>query len=464
MAKNMHQAINVGKDLFSSDVVAKSLTTGYDINPGTMVDGGAIRRESLSNEITQLSFSLADFTMATAIAKVPTQSPVEQYDIMTSYGNNSRTGFSREMGISPINDVSIQRKNVNMKHLSDTRRIATVLGRMGNTNIVDPIAMETEAGILQLYSVIEDTIFYGDADLTADAQGQGLEFDGLAKLVDKDNVIDMRGETLTEQALNNGSILIRKAFGHPNVVFMPVETKSLFVNEQLTRQVVIQPSASIIKSGFDVDGFQSTSGALQLYSSTIMGRNQMLNEADGMHANAPIAPSKVEASVVAKQEALFTDEDVASDLLEYKVIVKAESGQSLAVDGSVKLDAKDSAVKLAVEVPAVFNAQPTHIEVYRKALNGQFYLIQSVAFRDAVLSGNVYKIEATDKNEKIPGTTDVFIAEMNRDVMGLFELGGMSRTPLAQIDASQTFTIEWWGALYLKNPKRVAHLKNVRAM
>lgn len=460
----MQSAIEAGKDLFSSATIAKSLTTGYDINPATMVNGGAIRYESLSNEITQLSYSLQDFTMATAITRVPTQNVVEQYAVMTSYGNEGMTGFGGEMEISPINDVSIVRKNVNMKHLSDTRRTATVMARMGNTNIVDPIAMQTEAGILSMFGTIEDTIFYGDADLTNGPEGTGDEFDGLAKLIDKNNVLDLRGETLTEKALNNGAVLIKKAFGNPNVVFMPVETKSLFVSEQLTRQIVIQPSASVIKSGFDVDGFQSTAGALQLYSSTIMGRNQMLNEQLGMRPQSPMAPSKVTASVVAKSEAKFSDEDVASALLQYKVVVKSHSGQSLAIDASAKLDAKDSAIKLAVEIPAVFNAQPTHIEVYRQAVNGQFYLINSVAFREATLAGNVYKIEAIDKNEKIPGTADVFIAEMNSEVMGLYELGGMTRTPLAQFDASQTFTIEWWGALYLKNPRRVVRISNVKAI
>ena len=50
---------------------------------------------------------------------------------------------------------------------------------------------------------------------------------------------------------------------------------------------------------------------------------------------------------------------------------------------------------------------------------------------------------------------------MNERTIALYELMPLLRLPLAQVNASQTFTTLWYGSLALFAPKRWAHLKNV---
>jgi hypothetical protein len=68
----------------------------------------------------------------------------------------------------------------------------------------------------------------------------------------------------------------------------------------------------------------------------------------------------------------------------------------------------------------------------------------------------------TDKNLSIPETTDVFLGELNPQVISLLELLPMMRLPLAQMNATQTFTVLWYGALALYAPKKWVRIKNVK--
>ena len=65
-------------------------------------------------------------------------------------------------------------------------------------------------------------------------------------------------------------------------------------------------------------------------------------------------------------------------------------------------------------------------------------------------------------NQQIPETADVFVGELTPSVVHLFELLPMMRLPLAQMNASVTFAVLWYGALALRAPKKWARIKNVK--
>ena len=99
------------------------------------------------------------------------------------------------------------------------------------------------------------------------------------------------------------------------------------------------------------------------------------------------------------------------------------------------------------------------MSVYRKGLQtGLFYLIARIPASKAQ-DGVITHI---DTNAQIPETADVFVGEMSANVVHLFELLPMMRLPLAQINASVTFAVLWYGALALRAPKKWARIKNVK--
>jgi len=439
--------------------ITKSFTTGFGITPQTQTDAAALRRELLDNEVKMLAFQNTDFTIYPAIAKKQVNSTVEKYAVFNQHGRTGHSRFVREVGVASINDPNIRQKTVQMKFLSDTKQISIAAGLVNN--IADPMTILTEDAISVLAKSIEWAIFYGDAALSVDPDLQaGLEFDGLHKLIDQDtNVLDLRGETLTEAVLNKAAVVIGKGYGKATDAFMPIGVLGDFSNSFLGRQYVLQPATNAdgMATGFSVTQFNSVRGPIRLHGSTIMENDNMLDETRPQQPNAPLAPQSVVAAVKTGVAGKFTNYTGAQN---YKVVVSSDEAESVASDAvaATVANATDG-VELTITLQPMYSAQPQFVSVYRQGkTTGQYYLIARVPMSKA--TGNV--LVFTDKNEIIPETTDVFLGEMSGQVLSLLELLPMMRLPLAQMNATQTFSVLWYGALALYAPKKWVRIKNVK--
>lgn len=437
--------------------VSKSYQTGYGITPDTQVDAGALRREILDDQITMLTWTNDDLIFYREITKRPAQSTVVKYDVYLRHGNVGHSRFVREIGVAPVSDPNIRQKTVSMKYVSDTKNMSIASGLVNN--IADPAQILTEDAIAVVAKTIEWASFYGDASLTADVEGEGLEFDGLAKLIDKNNVIDAKGEPLTQKLLNEVAVRVGKGFGTATDAFMPIGVQADFVNNLLNNQYqLMADNSGNVNAGYNVQGFYSSRGFIKLHGSTVMENELILDESLQPLPNAP-QPAKVSATVETAQKGNFTDE--SDRALTYKVVVNsddAESAPSEAVEATVT-NATDG-VKLTISVNSMYQQQPQFVSIYRQGKEtGMFYLIKRVPMSKVNEEGNLVFV---DKNETLPETADVFVGEMSPQVLHLFELLPMMKLPLAQINASVTFAVLWYGALALRAPKKWARIKNVR--
>lgn len=434
--------------------VSKSFETGYNHGGENQVDAAALRRQSLANDVKNLTFGNEDFTIFPIIPRFQADNSVMEYAIQNGYGEVGPSRFVRESAISSINDPQLARKVVKMKMISDTKR-SSILSAIVN-NLASPQEVLQQSAIQVIAKTIEYGIFYGDADLSALGADQGVQFDGLAKLAAKENIVDVRGEALSEQALNRAAINIAKGFGRATDAFMPIGAQNEFINNQLNRQWITQ-ATGVDESGFALDKFRSTRGNIALHGSTIMDMDTVLDEGYAGGQGAPSAPLSVTATEQTGAKGKFTDADVAEPLV-YKVRTVGDAGYSVTVDANVKITAKDSAVKVDVKLPNISQALPEFIEVYRQDVeSGQFYLIARQGTYTAVDG----VVSIVDADAVIPGTADVFVMEMTARTLGLYELLPMMRLDLAIVDASRSFSTLWYGAVGLFAPKRVSIIKNV---
>ena len=101
-----------------------------------------------------------------------------------------------------------------MKYLGTVRRVTHVM------SLVRPahgkvIAHETVSGTMHLLRVVERALFYGDSSLST------LQFDGYEKLLIDNapatNIIDLRGQPLSEDVLIDAALTIHDApnYGTP---------------------------------------------------------------------------------------------------------------------------------------------------------------------------------------------------------------------------------------------------------
>ena len=114
---------------------------------------------------------------------------------------------------------------------------------------------------------------------------------------------------------------------------------------------------------------------------------------------------------------------------------------------------------MTITLQPLYQAQPQFVVVYRQGLEtGYYYQIARIAVSKATNNVITFK----DQNGLMPETCDVFVGEMSPQVVSLLELLPMMRLPLAQMNATVTFTVLWYGALALYAPKKWVRVKNVK--
>lgn len=443
-----------------NEVLSKTFTTGYDISPDGQTNAAALRREFLDNEVKMLAFDNNDFTIYPMVYKQQVDNTVVKYAVFNQHGRTGHSRFVREIGVASINDPNIRQKTVQMKFLSDTKQQSLAAGLVNN--IADPMTILTEDAISVIAKSIEWAMFFGDAGLTNEGDAQaGIEFDGLHKLIDqKTNVMDLQGRTLTEADLNKAAVVVGKGYGKATDAFMPIGVQADFTNNLLARQMVIQPSQSGgMATGFAVNQFLSSRGPINLHGSTIMENDNVLVEDRLPMQNAPLPPQLVTSTVRANQKGTFRAADLTTQ--SYKVVVFSDEAESVASPEVTAVVANPTdAVELTVQLQPMYQSQPQFIAVYRKGTEtGHYFLVARIPVFKA---NDANQIVFTDRNEIIPETTDVFIGEMSPQVLSLLELLPMMRLPLAQMNATITFTVLWYGALALYAPKKWVRIKNVK--
>lgn len=439
------------------EILSKSFTTGYGITPDTQQNAAALRREFLEDEVKMLAFSSNDFTIYPLINKQQVQATVVKYAVFNQHGRTGHSRFVREVGVATINDPTIKQKTVSMKFLSDTKQQSIAAGLVNN--IADPMTILTEDAIAVVAKSIEWGIFYGDASLSADAQEDGIEFDGLVKLIDPSNVIDLRGASLTEAFLNQAAVTVGKGYGRATDAFMPIGVQADFTNNLLDRQRAVMPNpAGGFATGFAVNQFLSSRGPINLHGSTIMENDNILIEGLIPQQNAPLPPSSIVATVTAADGGNWaTSDQVAHN---YKVVVFSDEAQSVdSAAVSATVTAATDSVSLAITLQPLYQAQPQFVVVYRQGLEtGYYYQIARIPVSSAVNNVITFK----DVNAIMPETCDVFVGELSPQTISLLELLPMMRLPLAQMNATVTFTVLWYGALALYAPKKWVRVKNVK--
>lgn len=437
---------------------SKTLTTGYEINPGEQEGGAVLRREFLDDQIATLTWTDGDLEFFRDVTKRPSESSVAQYDVYTRHGRVGHSRFVREIGIAPISDPNIKKKRVNMKYVSDTKQMS--LASTLVNNIADPAMLLTDDAIAVVAKSIEWASFYGDGDLSDNPDADsGVEFSGLAKLIDKHNVIDAKGEALSEQLLNRAAVVIGKGYGTATDAYMPIGVQAEFINNYLGRQTqLVRDNGDNVNLGFKVQGFNSARGFIKLHGSTVMELENILDEAMIPFPTAPREPQVV-ATATTGAKGKFRPEDLRAH--SYKVVTHSDEAESAPSDAATATVANATdGVQLEVTVPGMYQQRPQFISIYRQGEEtGLYYLIARVPMSQADENG---VIRFTDVNDILPETADVFVGEMTPNVVHLFELLPMMRLPLAQMNATITFSVLWYGALALRAPKKWVRLKNVK--
>ncbi|MCZ6868096.1 MAG: hypothetical protein O7G84_01170 [Gammaproteobacteria bacterium] len=433
----------------------KALVAGNDVNdPGVAPGVGfPLRVESLEATMKNLTYEMDEIKLFKTIPKIPATNTVEEFNRLLAYGQGGSTrfnlGFMGEGDLPEEEDSTYERVTMLIKYLGVTGRVTHVANtiRAATGNV---IALETMNKTMDLLKNNENALFFGDSTLIPE------QFDGLQKLITDgapDNVIDLRGAPLSENALNDMLLRIRQNFGTATDAYFATGAFADLAKQVYDRQrFAYSPAPGVL--GATVTAFQGQHGRINLHDHVFIQEGPA-SPATGLGKTdkRPNVPSiTVAPAAAANAASQFIAADDGTYI--YQVVAGNRFGLSAPVDSAGVAVVAGEQVTFTIQD----NGQsPTYYEIYRSTIGG--------AASTARLMVRVARTGATqvitDNNDDIPGTSIGFVLMQNQRSFSWAQLLPMTRIPLAAIDTSIRWAQVLYGGVKMYTPAKNIVVKNV---
>lgn len=441
------------------DSLNKALSAGYEVNPLNLQGGGAFRVESLENSLHVLTFSDQHIKFWKKIPKQTAYSTVEQYGQLLDYGR-TQGAFVGEGVLPDTNDSTYARKAAFVKFLGTTREVTHPM-TLVNSAFGNVVARQNQDGILWMLKQLEQALFWGDSKL-APGGNEGLEFDGINKMIDAGNTIDLKGTYLEEKHINWGAQMIIQNYGTPTDLYLPFEVMAQFSQEFFPKERVIMPTGSGYQAGVIVNKFMTHGGEVEFNPNIFLNKTRPLN----MNASSFKAPS-VGTLALDATPLIGTAGDFAKQgagTYQYVATFNNTHGESVPTAAvSITLASGDlgKGVQLDITNPASTAFPVEYIRLYRTELNGStFYEVAKLPVANQNSSGVTTYV---DNGTTIANTYTAFMGEMANDILAFKQLAPMMKMDLATLGPVIRWMILLYGVPVLYAPKKWMRFTNIKA-
>lgn len=442
----------------------KALNTGDYSQAGDYsgrTGGSPLIVESLENSLKVLTYTDKHVKLWKKIPKTPAYSTVEEYNQLLSYGSDGG-GFMMEGGLPDTQDSEYKRNAAFVKFIGTTREITHPM-TLVRTAHGDVIARENQNGILWMMKKVENALFWGDSSLAADGK-EGLQFDGLDRLIDKKNTIDIKGKDLADTDINLAAQLIIDNYGTPTDLFLPFETLSTFSQQYFPKERVIMPTQEGgYAAGLVVNHFQTHGGSVGFEPDLFLRKTEPLPERPTGGLKSPTAPASI---AVVVDNTVTNGDFTKSGAGTYKYYATAvnASGESMpcaAVTLALTSDDLEKGVKFTITNSAAMAVAPDYYNVYRTEVDGNAaYRIMSVPCTSAAAGAATIGV---DVNFRMPNTYTAFMGEFSPDIFTFRQLAPIMKMDLAVLSASQRWMILLYGTPVLFAPRKWCRIMNIKS-
>lgn len=451
--------------------------TGRETADSQALSGAPIKSESLERSLRSLEFTEGDLRIYQDIPKLPAYNTVEEYNRLVSYGD-SEGGFMAEGELPEERDTIFERKAELVKFVGDVRRVTHQMSLVKTAHSFgSAVALETKHGMMNVLRILNREI------VRSNSANVGVQFNGvnaqhqagaaITPYLAQENVIDLRGATLTEGDLDDGGRVITEAFGTFDTLYAPPTVLGGFVKSFYPDGRYLYPAAGDTTVGFAATKAQTQWGSVDLKYDKFMTKRAAKNNLSGSTASAappvPIvgaAPATVAAGVGSKF--------IAADAGDYFYAVSAfnkygESSLTLLNPLAAAAVIAGAGVDLEFTEGAPIAGRPTEAyRIYRSDVNeatpatGQYYPIfeisaaQLAAGYDGGAAGFV-----RDNHHFLNNVDQSFMIQNSLDIWSFKQLAPIMKVDLAMTTLAYKFAVVQYGTPIIYQPPKVVRFINI---
>lgn len=447
---------------------------------------GALQPQSLEGTLASLIFQDKHLTLWKDIPKGSASSTLEEYSVMTGYGQEG--GFVGQMESPVEGDPTAKRKFAEIKFCRDMWKISDVSGIV--TTIQNTEVWAKQAALMRLLRRMNSALYSGDASLVSQ------QIDGFEKTIKNNgstnHVIDLRGAVPTQQNFREAAELIVANWGVAegaglycspgamNTIDSILETTVGSSSGQRFIQGTVGQDGGI-SIGSSVKRINTSFGSIvpkvdnflaQEYDSR--GVPKIPNPSDpeqqqegATSVRSPNTPSftlTVNAAPVTGSKWAGTGLRPADGALDYGYRVAAGNRFGLSQAAAAKVAANVTAggsisVTITPDTNSTFPA--TYFELYSEQVAGS----GEYRFLGRIAANGSSPVVFTDLNEDIPGTAKMFLLDLTSSgemrTFMLKQLAPVHSKEYARIGEYRWGTVNLYPATFYYAPLRFVLFKNV---
>ena len=477
----------VGYDQISE--LVKSLTAGADTSIAEAASSGnttgfALRPQSLERTLTITTYGDRHIVLWKQIPKEGAKSTVEEYNTLTSYGDEWLSAFSPEGELPGGEDSVYERNLMRVKFMGSLRSVTDPFGMVANAN-GDPIANETTNGLRWLNRQIERSLYFADSDIVP------TEFDGFKKMMEMGGaeIIDARssseasvGGVMSKDLIDDIADKINnKYFGDISELHYGTTAHKLFgraigtdphSGDSISRLDVKGINGGDVIPGFRMGVIATLFGDVRLRPNLFLNQpgmteSQMTSARFAKGWKPPAAPS-LDSDAASSSDGAGKWGTVASKIYKYAIVAMCPRGNSIAtLSSEVTLDSAVKKISLGFSSGSGGQSAPTGFIVLRTApyVSGAysssttpFYEIGRIKAQG---TGGTTTVTFIDRNDVIAGTGYAFAMTTGDNTYAWKQLAPAMKIPLAKIDLTTRWAQVVYGAPILRAPKKWILVKNL---
>jgi len=408
--------------------------TGMQTQNMTDASGAPLKVESLEKTLKHITFRESDIRLWKDIPKKPAYNTVEEYNQQTSYGAN-RGGWNREGELPEEEDSIFVRRAQLVKYLGVTKSVTHQM-TLVNTMIGSVMERTIKDGTLWILRTLNQGLYFGDEKLVPEQfngflaqQMRSDAWASYAAYMDSEVVVDLRGNALTESAIEDGANYIVENYGLGTQIYGPPSVLSNFVKNFYGNKFIVPntPSLSDGIMGQRVQAFDSQFGRIGLNHDVFFKKN----------------PAKNSASPA----------------------INRFGESELAIYGTAVAAVAACAVDLKFADGGGIN-KATSYRIYRSFVGGtatgMFYPLFDVTLDDLQrgFDGGAASI-IRDMNRWLPDTDQSALFQFDNEVIEFAQLAPLMKMDLAVLSPAFRFMVLLYGTPFLYAPKKMVRFINI---